>query len=65
MLTQIGLMPEWLPFPYEVEGKEVPPGKRLEVRVPAAGLQTAEKLRDGLSVRSNEMFEGGLREVDG
>jgi len=64
VLIQIGLMPEWLPFPYKVEGREVPQGKRLEVRVPAAGVQTAEKLRDGWSVRSNEMFEGGVREVD-
>lgn len=45
-LTQLGLLPEYLPFP----------GGELEYRVPVAGLETAMKLRSRHSVQSNEMF---------
>lgn len=64
MLVQLGLMPEYLPFPYPVEGREPAPGKRFEYRVPAAGVETARKLVDEGAVESNEMFGYGVREVD-
>ncbi|PYI11747.1 hypothetical protein BO78DRAFT_358428 [Aspergillus sclerotiicarbonarius CBS 121057] len=66
VLMQLGLLPEWLPFPYELPGGKTPaPGKKFEVRTPAAGVQTAEKLRDETAVESNGMMMGdGVREVD-
>ncbi|PWY88285.1 hypothetical protein BO70DRAFT_331598 [Aspergillus heteromorphus CBS 117.55] len=69
VLTQLGLLPQWLPFPYALPGEKLPArGKRFEYRVPAAGAETADKLRDGGAVESNKMLalgEGGaVREVD-
>ncbi|KAI1505114.1 hypothetical protein F5X99DRAFT_416203 [Biscogniauxia marginata] len=55
-LRQLGLLPEYLPFPY---------ARRFEYRVPAAGAETAAKLEDGSAVESNAMFEFRVREVDG
>lgn len=44
-LVQLGLMPEYLPFPYSLaDGQRPGPGKRFEYRVPAAGRETAEKV---------------------
>lgn len=64
MLRQLGLLPEYLPFPYPVSGRE--PGVALEYRVPAGGAETAAKLRDQKSVESNMLFVTpgeGVREV--
>lgn len=58
-MRQLGLMPEYLPFPYPVAGKE---GK-LEYRVPVAGVETARKLVDENAVESNQMLEFAVREV--
>lgn len=57
-------MPQYLPFPYQVDGRSPEPGKRFEYRVPAAGIETAQKLIDENTVESNGMFEFGVREVD-
>ncbi|KAK5788014.1 hypothetical protein VI817_010510 [Penicillium citrinum] len=65
VLVQLGLMPEYLPFPYALaDGTTPAPGKRFEYRVPAAGDEAARKLQNGYSVSSNEMFEYKIREVD-
>ncbi|KAL4783333.1 hypothetical protein BJX76DRAFT_258881 [Aspergillus varians] len=65
VLVQLGLLPEYLPFPYPLADGRVPgPGKRFEYRVPAAGVETANKLQNGHSVISNAMFEFEVREVD-
>ncbi|KAB8234345.1 uncharacterized protein BDW43DRAFT_299703 [Aspergillus alliaceus] len=65
VLVQLGLMPEYLPFPYALPGGHLPgPGKRFEYRVPAAGVETAMKLQDEHAVPSNGMFEFKVREVD-
>ncbi|KAF4536888.1 hypothetical protein BFW01_g4228 [Lasiodiplodia theobromae] len=64
LLRQLGLLPEYLPFPYQVDGKDPAPGKKFEYRVPVAGVETARKLVDENSVQSNEMFSYGIREVD-
>ncbi|KAL1639983.1 hypothetical protein SLS58_007409 [Diplodia intermedia] len=64
LLRQLGLLPEYLPFPYLVDGKGPAPGKKFEYRVPVAGVETARKLVDENSVQSNEMFSYGIREVD-
>lgn len=65
VLVQLGLMPEYLPFPYSLPGGQLPSqGKRFEYRVPAAGVETAEKLVDQNAVPSNAMFDFKVREVD-
>lgn len=67
VLRQLGLLPDYLPFPYSVAGKEGG-GKeeaRWEFRVPVAGVECAEKMRDKNSVGSNGMFEYAIREVGG
>lgn len=65
VLVQLGLLPEYLPYPYPLPGGQVPaPGKRFEYRVPAAGAETAAKLKDEHLVPSNHMFEYKVREVD-
>lgn len=64
MLRQLGLMPEYLPFPYPMpDGRTPEPGKRFEYRVPVAGVETANKMRDRNSVSSNGMFQFRVREV--
>lgn len=63
LLRQIALLPDYLPFPYPVNGRDPAPGRRFEYRVPTAGAETARKLVDENSVPSNEMFGFGIREV--
>ncbi|KAL4808105.1 hypothetical protein BDV18DRAFT_151292 [Aspergillus unguis] len=63
VLIQLGLLPEYLPFPYPLEdGRKPAPGKRFEYRVPAAGVETANKLQDAYTVASNEMIGFEVRE---
>jgi len=64
VLVQIGLMPEYLPFPYPIDGQKPDEGKIFEIKVPAAGQETAQKLEDERSVSSNDMFTCKVREVD-
>ncbi|KAJ8102921.1 hypothetical protein POJ06DRAFT_59046 [Lipomyces tetrasporus] len=65
VLVQLGLMPEYLPFPYPLPTGKLPsPGKRFEYRVPAAGVETAMKLADESSMPSNLMLEFQIREVN-
>ncbi|KAI1376817.1 hypothetical protein F4677DRAFT_418073 [Hypoxylon crocopeplum] len=57
VLRQLGLMPEYLPFPYPLPGgPPAAPGGQFEYRVPTAGITTAQKLRERNSAPSNEMF---------
>lgn len=63
VLRQLGLLPEYLPFPYPVPTKTAAPGKTWEYRVPVAGIETAHKMRDRNSAPSNQMFEFDVREV--
>ena len=65
VLIQLGLLPEWLPYPHALpDGRKPAPGKRFEHRVPAAGVETAAKLENKESIDSNEMFAFKIREVD-
>ncbi|KAH0336279.1 NTF2-like protein, partial [Aureobasidium melanogenum] len=64
VLIQLGLLPEYLTFPYAVDGKMPAPGKRFEYRVPATGADTALKLTNENAVESNLMFDYKVREVD-
>lgn len=54
VLVQLGLMPEYLPFPYAAEGQKL--DADLEYRVPVTGAETTMKMRDRNSVASNKMF---------
>ncbi|KAK5652382.1 hypothetical protein OQA88_10574 [Cercophora sp. LCS_1] len=65
VLRQLGLLPEWLPYPYALPDGRVPAqGKRFEYKVPVAGAETALKLADANAVPSNEMLAFEVREVD-
>ncbi|KAL2816412.1 hypothetical protein BDW59DRAFT_175787 [Aspergillus cavernicola] len=58
VLIQLGLLPEYLPFPYALPNGKVPSqGKKFEYRVPAAGVETALKLGNEHLVPSNGMLE--------
>lgn len=50
-LRQIGCLPDYLPV------RTSPDAKVVKVQVPAAGLETAAKLRDKNSMPSNFMFD--------
>ncbi|PLB50001.1 NAD(P)-binding protein [Aspergillus steynii IBT 23096] len=58
VLVQLGLMPQYLPYPYALDGREPGVGKRFEYRVPAAGAECAAKLQNEHLVESNGMFAG-------
>ncbi|KIW28046.1 uncharacterized protein PV07_07734 [Cladophialophora immunda] len=65
LLIQLGLMPEYLPYPYPLpDGSKPGPGKKFEYRVPAAGVETSMKMLDKNRIPSNGMFEYKVREVD-
>ncbi|KEF60124.1 carboxymethylenebutenolidase [Exophiala aquamarina CBS 119918] len=55
-LKQLGLLPDYMPFPYPVPG--VVGGTKTEYRLPITGLDTARKIRDRNSVPSNDMIIG-------
>ena len=62
-LRQLGLLPEYLPFPYPLpEGSTLPAGAKAEYRLPVLGIETADKLRNRKSVPSNQMFKYEVRE---
>ncbi|GKT46686.1 uncharacterized protein ColSpa_06867 [Colletotrichum spaethianum] len=63
-LRQLGLLPEYLPFPYQINGSGPANGKKFEFRLPVAGVESAHKLVDESAVESNAMFEYKTREVD-
>ncbi|EXJ95789.1 carboxymethylenebutenolidase [Capronia coronata CBS 617.96] len=65
VLVQLGLLPEYLPFPYPLpDGSRPGPGRGFQYRVPAAGIETSIKMLDKNKVPSNEMLEYKIREVD-
>lgn len=53
MLRQLGMMPEYLPYPHPFAAKAA---KKLECKAPVAGAETAMKLQDQNSVESNTLF---------
>ncbi|RBR23698.1 uncharacterized protein FIESC28_03494 [Fusarium coffeatum] len=61
LLRQLGLLPEYLPFPYALpDGCTSQAG--FEYRVPVAGRDTAVKMKDRHGVSSNQMFAYEVRE---
>ncbi|CAI6280071.1 unnamed protein product [Periconia digitata] len=64
-LRQAGLLPEWVGFEADsVEGRTRGEGKRFEVKLPVAGVETVRKLVDEGAVESNGLMGKGWREVD-
>jgi carboxymethylenebutenolidase len=60
LLRQLGLLPEYLPFPYSLpDGRTADAG--FEYRVPVTGKETAVKMRDRHGVESNQMFAYEVR----
>ncbi|KAI1942303.1 hypothetical protein LOZ57_005327 [Ophidiomyces ophidiicola] len=65
LLRQLGLLPDYLPFPYALPNGNVPAeGKRFEYRLPVSGIECSEKLADENSIESNGMFGYKVREVE-
>jgi carboxymethylenebutenolidase len=63
VLRQLGLLPEYLPFPYQLPADSpIPKGAEVEYRVPVLGVETADKLRNRKAVPSNQMFTYSVRE---
>nr|CEG05132.1 unnamed protein product [Fusarium clavum] len=61
LLRQLGLLPEYLPFPHALpDGRTSQAG--FEYRVPVAGRDTAVKMKDRHGVSSNQMFAYEVRE---
>ncbi|EKJ74275.1 hypothetical protein NXS19_005864 [Fusarium pseudograminearum] len=61
LLRQLGLLPEYLPFPYALpDGRTSESG--FEYRLPVAGKETAIKMKDRHGVASNQMFSYEARE---
>lgn len=56
LLRQLGLLPDYLPFPFDVAGE---PGAKssFEYRLPVAGVESARKLANQSSVESNAMLQ--------
>lgn len=61
LLQQLGLLPEYLPFPYPVASAQS--GEKMEYRLPVAGVESAQKLRDESAVESNFMLEYSTRKA--
>jgi carboxymethylenebutenolidase len=64
VLRQLGLLPEYVRFPYSIEEKEAPTGKRYEVALPIVGNEGSRKLVDEGSEASNVLLEKKWRVVD-
>lgn len=59
VLAQLGLLPEYLPFPHQMPG--VAAGTKIEYKLPVAGIEAAQKIRDRNSVLSNQLMEYKVR----
>ncbi|KAH8733006.1 hypothetical protein GQ44DRAFT_745239 [Phaeosphaeriaceae sp. PMI808] len=64
VLKQLGLLPEFVAFPYPMEGRDTPAGKRYEVRLPVVGVEGSGKLVDEGSAESNMLMGETWRVVD-
>ncbi|TKX25792.1 hypothetical protein C1H76_1938 [Elsinoe australis] len=64
VLAQLGLLPEYLPFPFPLaDGTKPKEGKMFQYRLPVAGMEGARKMRDRNCGKSNEMMGYQAREV--
>ncbi|KAI4644819.1 uncharacterized protein J4E79_010954 [Alternaria viburni] len=63
-LKQLDLLPEYVLFPYNIEGAAPPEGKRFEVRLPVVDMEGSRKLVDESCEESNALMSGRWRMVD-
>ncbi|KAI1766712.1 hypothetical protein GGR53DRAFT_484817 [Hypoxylon sp. FL1150] len=56
LLRQLGLLPDYLPFPYYIAG-EPSATAGFQYRLPVAGVESARKLANQSSVESNAMLQ--------
>jgi carboxymethylenebutenolidase len=64
LLKQAGLLPEYVPFPYEIRGEAPPKGKRYEIQLPVVGMEGSRKLVDEGCEESNKLMGGQWNVVD-
>ncbi|KNG46587.1 carboxymethylenebutenolidase [Stemphylium lycopersici] len=64
LLKQCGLLPEYVTFPYEIEGVDRQEGKKFEVQLPVVGAEGSRKLVDEGCEVSNALMGGQWRVVD-
>lgn len=64
VLKQLGLLPEYVPFPYPIDGKAAPKGKRYEIALPVVGAEGSRKLVDESCEESNVLMQKSWRIVD-
>jgi carboxymethylenebutenolidase len=64
VLKQLGLLPEYVAFPYQIDGKAPEKGKRYEVPLPVVGAEASRKLVDEGCGESNVLMERKWRTVD-
>lgn len=64
LLKQCGLLPDYVPFPYEIKGVTREQGKRFEVPLPVVGEEGSRKLVDEGSEESNPLMGAQWRVVD-
>ena len=67
VLSQLGLLPEYLPIPYQLPGYQDSSGalQKLEYKIPVVGADTARKMRDKESVASNDLINFKVRDAGG
>jgi carboxymethylenebutenolidase len=64
VLQQLGLLPEFVSFPYPINGTEAPKRHRYEVALPVVGAEGGRKLVDEGSEESNRLMERKWRTVE-
>jgi carboxymethylenebutenolidase len=64
VLRQLGLLPEYVAFPYPIDEQDAPAGKKYEVALPVVGSEGSRKLVDEGSEASNVLMEKKWRVVD-
>ncbi|KAI1445558.1 hypothetical protein F5Y02DRAFT_385612 [Annulohypoxylon stygium] len=63
LLKQLGLLPDYLPFPYPIREEAAANNTNFEYRLPVAGTESALKLSNQSSVDSNVMLQYHHREA--
>ncbi|KAI1087927.1 hypothetical protein F5B19DRAFT_496892 [Rostrohypoxylon terebratum] len=63
LLKQLGLLPDYLPFPYPIKEEAAANNTNLEYRLPVAGAESALKLFNQSSMDSNAMLQYRYREA--
>ncbi|KAI1101304.1 hypothetical protein F4804DRAFT_316412 [Jackrogersella minutella] len=63
LLRQLGLLPDYLPYPYPIKEEGTVSNTNFEYRLPVAGIESAHKFANQNSVKSNQMLRYQYREA--